>query len=47
MDTNLQPTQHPFNIDVAKRFWESDNNDCKPGHFNLELYLAYLRVIYG
>jgi hypothetical protein len=35
-----------FNIEVAKRFWESSANECKSGQFNLELFERYLQAIH-
>lgn len=36
----------PFNLYTALRWWKSDNKDCKGGHFDVDLYLKYLSVIY-
>jgi hypothetical protein len=44
--TIMSVLMRPFNIHLAISWWESDNNDCKPGHFNVGLYLAILKAKY-
>lgn len=39
-----KPKHHWFSLYEAKKWWESDQNESRAGHFNLRLYLDILEL---
>lgn len=38
--------EHSFNLFVAMEWWKGNQEECRCGHFNLELYLSYMNQKY-